>query len=595
MREAPVLSPRRKRWVRLAALGLLPCALASWIDPDTPNKHTTMKSLKDGRIHKLIMSDEFNVKGRTFADGEDPMWTAELHSDDAQSSAGYGSLHYYNDSQVVTSHGCLNITTTSEKTQWKGYNPYKKKYEVLFKNFKSGLITTWNKFCFTGGIIEMRAILPGEHNIGGLWPAFWLLGNLGRATYEASTNLVWPWSYNRCNRKLQLGQEISACNGVKHFGMHAHQGRGSTEIDIIEVMAGKPGYPEIIEWDKIGLPYMSATLQVAPGIEDHRPEQDHQQQPENTWYEGMSYGPNTTQNFHFYGLLVDKTLPMEPVYRSEKQSYRADGISAITRLARTHFNDFHTYKLEWRPGADGGYLAWYLDDELLFEIDQASLDPYGSQIPDEPSYVILNTAVASSWGFPIPCPPGCACECFDCNDDKCACSFFEGFCDTLPAHFLVDYVRVFQDESDPLLTQTCDPPTHPTTAFIKAHPDRYLGNGKTEPLEKLVRGGGSCKVDDDCAGHGMCRGSWFWRSCECEEGWVGPKCRAFDKFDDFTYHHQVHLKPEPLAVPLLLRLLGGAVAIAVVSATVLAGVAKSRQRKKVQQLAESKRLLAQRG
>lgn len=41
-----------------------------------------------------------------------------------------------------------------------------------------------------GGIIEMDAILPGEHDIGGLWPAFWLLGNLGRATYEASTNLV---------------------------------------------------------------------------------------------------------------------------------------------------------------------------------------------------------------------------------------------------------------------------------------------------------------------------------------------------------------------------------------------------------------------
>lgn len=36
----------------------------------------------------------------------------------------------------------------------------------------------------------MDAILPGEHDIGGLWPAFWILGNLGRATYEASTNLM---------------------------------------------------------------------------------------------------------------------------------------------------------------------------------------------------------------------------------------------------------------------------------------------------------------------------------------------------------------------------------------------------------------------
>jgi beta-glucan synthesis-associated protein KRE6 len=237
---------------------------AGWIDPDTAPEHLTTTSLHDGRLYDLVMSDEFNVEGRTFADGDDPMWTAELHSDDAMTSAGYGSLHYYNHSQVTTNGGCMNITTTSEKTEWRGYNPYKKKYETLFKNFKSGQMTTWNKFCFTGGIIEMQGKLPGYHDIGGLWPAFWMLGNLGRATYEASTNLVWPWSYDKCDRELQVAQEVSACNGVKHFGMNAHQGRGSTEIDIFEAMAGKPGYPKPqLKWDKIGLPYMSSTLQVS--------------------------------------------------------------------------------------------------------------------------------------------------------------------------------------------------------------------------------------------------------------------------------------------------------------------------------------------
>jgi beta-glucan synthesis-associated protein KRE6 len=237
---------------------------AGWIDPDTAPEHMTKISEVDGRLYDLVMSDEFNVEGRTFADGDDPMWTAELHSDDAMTSAGYGSLHYYNSSQVSTNGGCMNITTTSEKTEWRGYNPYKKKYETLFKNFKSGSMTTWNKFCFTGGIIEMRGKLPGYHDIGGLWPAFWMLGNLGRATYEASTNLVWPWSFNKCDRELQVAQEVSACNGVKHFGMNAHQGRGSTEIDIFEAMAGKPGYPKAqAKWDKIGLPYMSSTLQVS--------------------------------------------------------------------------------------------------------------------------------------------------------------------------------------------------------------------------------------------------------------------------------------------------------------------------------------------
>ena len=35
-----------------------------------------------------------------------------------------------------------------------------------------------------GGIIEASIKLPGKSDTGGLWPAFWLMGNLGRATYE---------------------------------------------------------------------------------------------------------------------------------------------------------------------------------------------------------------------------------------------------------------------------------------------------------------------------------------------------------------------------------------------------------------------------
>ena len=85
----------------------------------------------------------------------------------------------------------------------------------------------------------MDVILPGEPDIGGLWPAVWLLGNLGRATYEASTNNIWPWSYDKCDRKKQESQEISACNEANHFGMNKRQGRGATEIDILELMGGK--------------------------------------------------------------------------------------------------------------------------------------------------------------------------------------------------------------------------------------------------------------------------------------------------------------------------------------------------------------------
>ena len=54
--------------------------------------------------------------------------------------------------------------------------------------------------------MEVRLRLPGKSDIGGLWPAFWLMGNLGRATYEHSTNMMWPWSFNKCDRDKQEAQ-----------------------------------------------------------------------------------------------------------------------------------------------------------------------------------------------------------------------------------------------------------------------------------------------------------------------------------------------------------------------------------------------------
>jgi hypothetical protein len=61
-------------------------------------------------------------------------------------------------------------------------------------------------------------------------------------------------------------------------------------------------------------------------------------------------------------------------------------------------------------------------------------------------YVIINTAISSTWGFPTPCPYGCACDCFDCRNPDCACAVPHDMCQNLPAHFLIDYVRVYQVE-----------------------------------------------------------------------------------------------------------------------------------------------------
>jgi hypothetical protein len=96
----------------------------------------------------------------------------------------------------------------------------------------------------------------------------WLLGNLARATYVGSSDFVWPFSYNQCDKRTRLSQEINACAQVNHYGLDPFQGRGAPEIDIIEAMQGDPiKLPNTF----VKRPYQSTSLQVAPGIEMDRP------------------------------------------------------------------------------------------------------------------------------------------------------------------------------------------------------------------------------------------------------------------------------------------------------------------------------------
>ena len=192
-----------------------------------------------------MMSDEFNRDGRTFEDGADPLWTS-MDKNDEDRGTDTMALEFYNSSNVWTAEGNLVIRTSTGKTEWVGLDPYqssatKKKVDTFVKNFKSGMIQSWNKFCFTGGIFEIRVKLPGTSMNGGLWPAAWLLGNLGRATYEASNNLMWPWSFTECDRHKQEAQKISGCDITSHYAMNPKQGRGATEIDVLEIMAGETG------------------------------------------------------------------------------------------------------------------------------------------------------------------------------------------------------------------------------------------------------------------------------------------------------------------------------------------------------------------
>lgn len=231
---------------------ILPSA-AHWIDPDTRSSDYHRKSYFDNEKYDLVFSDEFEISGRSFADGYDPRWTS-INKNDYTNDA----LQYYRDNLVTTRDGKLNITTIIQDISFPGQNDETGSIEKMTKNYQSGMIQGWNKFCFTGGIIDISAKLPGKAHVGGLWPAMWLLGNLARATYVGSSDNVWPWSYDTCQRDNQKQQHISKCNRVNHFDLHRHQGRGAPEIDILEAM---PGKQKLIN-TPINRPYYSASLQV---------------------------------------------------------------------------------------------------------------------------------------------------------------------------------------------------------------------------------------------------------------------------------------------------------------------------------------------
>jgi beta-glucan synthesis-associated protein KRE6 len=72
-----------------------------------------------------------------------------------------------------------------------------------------GMLTSWNKFCFTGGLIEVSVQLPGNNQVSGYWPAVWTMGNLGRAGYGATTDGLWPYSYEACDVGTLANQTLN--------------------------------------------------------------------------------------------------------------------------------------------------------------------------------------------------------------------------------------------------------------------------------------------------------------------------------------------------------------------------------------------------
>jgi hypothetical protein len=244
-----------------------------WVDPDTPeDKHNYTTSR--GRRWELVMSDEFTTPNRSFKAGDDHMWTSIDKPDGVN-----GALQVY--SHNMTSTACdksgecyLYLEILDEETNMTVYNEFLHPPDFMDVTFyyRSAMLQTWNKFCFQGGLFEVRAQLPGATseesgnpdmtkgkngrvealNYYPTWPGIWLLGNLGRAIFSASTSRMWPFSYDRCEPDVlePHNQRISACDDNPGFGLNPNQGRGAPEIDLLEG----------------GGVLISSSLQIGPGM-----------------------------------------------------------------------------------------------------------------------------------------------------------------------------------------------------------------------------------------------------------------------------------------------------------------------------------------
>lgn len=381
------------------------------VDKDTPKDFYTRKA-KDGSDWQLVFSDEFAAEGRTFYEGDDQFWYApDFHYDATH------DLEWYDPDAVSTSNGTLKLRMDA----FKNHDLY----------YRSGMLHSWNRLCFTQGVLEISVKLPNHGKITGLWPGLWSMGNLGRPGYMATTEGVWPYSYEACDSGITAnqsstdgisylpGQKLNSCTCPGEDHPNPGTGRGAPEIDIIE------GEVDTTILNGVA----SQSMQIAPY---------------DIWY----IPDYNFVEIHNASVTTINTYAGGPFQQA---------VSGITTLNTDWYElgdgtrYFQKYAYEYLHDNDNGYCRWFVGDNPTFTVNAWALSPNGNidwrRISKEPMSIVMNMGISNNWAF-IDWPSL-----------------------VFPTVFEIDYVRIYQPED--AISLTCDPEDHPTFDYINNHPLAY--------------------------------------------------------------------------------------------------------------------------
>ncbi|KAG9062003.1 hypothetical protein KI688_006723 [Linnemannia hyalina] len=285
---------------KTATSTVVKAAMRGMVDKDTPqDKRTTIA--RDGGLWDLVFSDEFNLDGRNFAPGQDPHWEAV----NLPASTAMKTLENYSSDQVTTKNGQLEITLQRDPAR---PSPSGAKFQKRDGSssgawkYTSGMLQSWNKMCFQGGILEVAVSLPGSPTKAGLKPRVFVLGNLARYGYPASMAGVYPSSssssstssFTKCNPTSTNStvQRLNGCSSVTDTTL-GHKSRGAPEMTLLETHYGVQMNPEAVEAQKHAIQVLQqAPPRVLQRREYHRikKRQQQQQQQQDGEGQGVDHG-----------------------------------------------------------------------------------------------------------------------------------------------------------------------------------------------------------------------------------------------------------------------------------------------------------------